>query len=111
GRAPRRDERPVILPRRALLDPAAQQFELPRCELAAGVRQRHALRRIGRRDAAPEMTVRELAGHDGAVLAEIAEEAALGVEAQVGLARGLGRAVAGVARVRQDRPDVAVKLD
>ncbi len=87
-------------------DPAAQRLDLGRGEGLAGLRGRHALGGVFRRDPLDQRTLVRLAGHDGAGGAG----GLLDVEPQVGLAMLRVRAVAGETLVRQDRADVAVEV-
>src|SRR6266545_7695293 len=66
-----RDERPVILPGRALLDPAAEQRDLALGQLAARIGRRHAFGCVGGGDALEQLALPGLAGHDGSIAAKV----------------------------------------
>ena len=94
-----------------MLNPAAQQLNLPRRELSSRLGGRHAVVGIARGDAPDEFALRRIAGDDGEVIVELRLRAGFEVEAEAGLALGLVRAVALEAGVGKDGPDVAVELD
>ena len=107
-----RDEGPVALIRRALVDPALEGGNFGRREAREfRFRRRHPFLLIRARDAQDQFALRALArkDHGGAVFH--AKRAFLGVEAQLGLAALFIRAVAVIAFVRQDRLHFAAKID
>jgi hypothetical protein len=105
-----RDEGPVFLVGRALLDPAAEYFFLFGLELVMRVGRRHHFRFVIARDAAPQLALFRVAGDDrDGVVVEFGVGGRRLVEPQVGLA-GLGvEAVAFEAVFREDGADVAVE--
>ena len=83
----RRDERPVILPRRALLHPADEQVDLFARERLAVFRRRHEVVGIGGQDAGDQRTGVRSARHDGVVAGfQFAQRGSLLIQAQAGLA-------------------------
>src|SRR5262249_47781556 len=106
---PRRYERPVLLPLRALLDPAADQVDLGGAVRPPGIRGRHPHRRILGRNAADHLAAPRIARHDGEPSAQVALGDRFDVESQRGFAITLVRTVAGVTLVGKDGADVAVE--
>src|SRR5207245_9434208 len=105
------NEGPVLFPRRALLDPAADERDLAGVEPVGGPDWRHAHRGIRGCDAADHFAGRRIARHDSEMAAQILFRSGFGVKPQLALSISLVRPVAGVALVGKDRPDVAVELD
>ena len=104
----RRDERPVLLPLRPFRDPAPQRLDLPCGQRDRGGRRRHpSSDLVGGRDSLNQLA--RLARHDGEVAAQIDAGAFLGVETQPRLAFGLVRPMTLKARIRQDRPNIAIE--
>src|SRR5688500_6660264 len=106
----RRDERPMILPLRALFDPAAEQGDFVCRKLTGGFRRRHVLVGILRGDAVDQLALIWLAGNDRRHVAG-RKRTRLGVEPESGLSLPRIRPVTLEARVGKDRTDVAVELD
>ena len=112
----RGDERPVRLPRRALLDPATHERDLGGLKLLVGFGRRHDLILVGGEHALEEGALVGLALDDGrrlflALFVDAGgEETGFGVETQAGLAGAGVRAVAMEAVVRQEGADVAIEL-
>src|SRR5437016_3508307 len=98
------------LPPRSLFNPGAEQLDLAWAELPAGTGRRHALLRVGGGDALEQLTLGQVARHEGLPAVPRGESPFCRVEAEVGLALGLVGAVAGETVVRQDGPDVAVEF-
>src|ERR1051325_1834862 len=100
---------PLIL--RALGDPAAERFLLRRREVLVRGLRRHDVVLVRGEDALDDLRLVGLAGHDGD-LAGFGRLERLGaeVDAEAALARLGVEAVAVKARVRHDRPDVAVEI-
>ncbi len=105
-------ERPVVFPVRAMGDPLAKQGDLLGLELLAGLDRRHHVVLVGMGDAADQFALGGLAGDDGesAGLGGL-EGVGLEVEAELGLALALVRAVAGEAVLGKDGADVAVEIN
>ena len=97
------DKSPMPLPLRALLDPALDRGNLIRRQFFLGLLRRHAVIRIVRGDFLVQQTLGRFAWHDDPLVAGAAEEAALDVESQLGLAMILVRPVALHAVMRQNR--------
>src|SRR4029450_174168 len=110
----RRDERPMLLPRRALFDPFREQRNLAFGECFAGrgtvLTPRHAHGGIGRGDARDQLACRRLAWNDGeAPVLQCVLGALLRIEPQ---RRHLcARPMALEALVRKDRPYVSIELN
>src|SRR5262249_32386669 len=103
-----RDERPVLLVFRPLLDPALQQFLLGLLERLFRAGRRHLLVGVGGEDPGDQLAGLDVARYDRAVAAlELLRRGLAEVEPQARLARLVGGAVAGEAVGRQDRLDVA----
>ena len=100
-----RDERPVLLPRRAGGDPALEGRDLLQVERLVEVGRRHDVAGILAADPADELARVRVAGD------EHRERLLLHVEAHIRLALGLVGTVARVAVVGEDRPDVAREVD
>ena len=106
-----RQKGPVTLPLRALLDPPAEHLPIDVGKpLGEGGRRHALLGRVGA-DPPPEFAVVGLAGHHDAGFAGFAKQAVPRVETQIGFALVLVGAVASVAAVREDGPDVPVEFD
>jgi len=101
---------PVVLPFRAFGDPAFEQGLLLFIEVFLGVRRGHLLIGVGVEDAAVQFALAGLSGDEGRRDA-FGEQAFVRVEPELGLALLFIGAVAGVALVGKDGPDVAVELD
>ena len=102
-----RDERPVRLPLRALVDPQAKGLYLHLVEGLAAAGHPHP--RVVGRDAVHEEARRRVSGDDGgaAVAAAVGERALGHIEPQAGLARRLVGPVAREAVLREQRPHLA----
>ena len=111
GCAPGRNEGPVFFPFGALLDPSLNQIDFGGRQCAAGGHGRHAPGGFGGGDPPDHLALRDVAGHDGKASAEVLLGVGLDVEAQLRPPARLVRAVAGVALIGKNRPDVAVELD
>ena len=96
-------------PRRALLDPRAQQSHLLACQRLALAHRRHLEVGHQPRDVAQQRTLRTAPRHDGHAVLTAAQRRRAGVEAEAAL-RSLAP-VATHARLREDRLDVARELD
>jgi hypothetical protein len=111
----RRDERPMRLPRRALLDPAAHERDLVRPQFLMRLRRGHDFVDVRGGDAEIKTALVRLALDDGrrfllALLVDARrEEARFGVKAQAGFARPGVRAVAVEAVVGEQGTDVAIE--
>ena len=95
-------------PLRALVNPFADQFDLPWVQRPAGRRWRHAPLR--RANPLVQAAVRALAGDDDLICAAIGENAIFGVEPQIPLAAVFLRAMAGKAIVRENGANIAVEV-
>ncbi len=67
----RRNERPVLPPLGALLDPTPNQLDLAFGQLPPGGDRGHAFRRIAGRDALHHFTFRGIAPDDGETAAQV----------------------------------------
>ena len=105
-----RNEGPVLLPDGALGDPVADQADFALAQRYAGVDGGHAQRLVLRGDAPHHLALAGIAGHDGEVAAQICLGAGLVIESQLALAIALVGAVAGIALVGENRPDVAIEF-
>ena len=101
----------MLLPFRSLLDPQADQLNLPLAEFLAELRLGHAQRVIRRGDSAVKLTLLRLARHNKAIAAPIREGALFGIQAQLRLALVLVWTMTGKAVVREDEADVAIELN
>ena len=105
-------ERPVLVPGRALVDPARQHVDLLGRQALVGQRRRgHPQTLVGVGHALVEQARPGVAGHDGGAAGARPERPVLRVEAQPRLAGALVRPVAREAVVGQDRPHVALEVD
>jgi hypothetical protein len=106
------DERPVLLPFRALLDPFLEERDLVRAQREVRLRRRHDLLRVSRGQAMEQLTLRGVAGLDDelAVLQRL-ERALRRIKPELALARFLIRAVTEEAAVREQRLDVIIEVD
>src|SRR5207248_2868142 len=97
------DERPMLAPLGAVLDPLPERRDLIGGELLAAVGGRHVLLGAGAGDAFGQLAVIEVAGDDGAVSVVVGLGGFFGVEAEVGFALFLVGAVTGVTVLGEDR--------
>ena len=105
-------ERPVLVPRRALVDPAGQHVDLPGRQPLVGQRRgRHPQPFVGVGDALVQQARPGVAGHDGGTARARPERPVPRVEPQPRLARALVGPVAREAVVGQNRPHVALEVD
>ena len=105
-------ERPVLVPGRALVDPARQHVDLRGRQPLVGQRRgRHAQALVGVGDALVQHARPGVAGHDGGAPRARSERTLLRVEAQPRLAGALVGPMAREAVVGQDRPHVALEVD
>ena len=111
GRTFRRNEGPVLLVLGALGDPAADEFDLRRRDLAVGFGRRHLLVRIVREQSLEHLALFRFAGDDrrDAVVGLHGFIADVETEVRLTMLRVLAVAVEAV--LRKDRPDVAVEAD
>jgi hypothetical protein len=111
--SPRRDVRPVRLPRGAFHDPAPQRLDLRARQPRLAARDvRHALVVVRVRDALDQRALLRLAGHDrDGARRERGLRVLLAVEPQPRLAPVAVGAVAAETVVGEDRPHVAVELE
>jgi hypothetical protein len=101
---------PRLAPPGPLVDPALDGVDLLGGQLAVGLRRRHPLVGVLGGQSADQLALAALAGdNDGLAVAD-AEGPLLGVEAELGLAGLLVRAVAEEAVVRQDGQHVAAEV-
>ena len=107
----RRDERPVRLPRRALVDPAREQLDLRGRDRTVRVSWRHHLVGVSRSDPANQLAARRLARDDGSMAVTFRFRGLLLIEPQSGLTLRAVGAVTVKAGVRQDRPNVTVEFN
>src|SRR5205823_3706913 len=98
-------------PFRTLLDPTADEGNLPWRQLASGADRRHALLLVFRGDAPVQLALGQLTGNQRPVATEVRKGAGFGIEAQVGLALSLIGTMALEADIGKDWPDVAVEFD
>ena len=112
-RSQRRHERPVPLPFRALLDPAAQDADFVPLEgVVAEISRGHALSRIDARNARDELALVGRAGsHGPSARGQLGDRSALGVQPQARLPLAFVRPVAAIATVGQNGPHVVVVVD
>ena len=103
------DERPVLFPPGALLDPGADEGDLLIAERRTAERHPHG--RTGRGDALDDFALGRVAGYNGEPPAQVLLGPGLSVKPQLREPLGIVGAVAGIAFVRKDRPDIAIKLD
>ena len=104
-------ERPVLIPRSALRDPAPHNVDLVAGQRLVGVRRRHPQPRVGLRDALEDQAGIRVAANDGPAVRTLRKGALLGVQPQPNLPRALVGPVALEAVVRQDRPHVSLEID
>ena len=106
----RRLERPMLLVRRTLLDPAFDRLLLRGGQLLVRLRRRHHLVLVVTENAQPHLALRQVAGLDRnhPVFARLIR-ALRRVEAQLRFAMFGVDPVAGEAVVRKDRPNIAVE--
>src|SRR5262249_50684462 len=105
-----RQEGPVLLPFRSLLNPASQEHDLFCAEAYAMLLRRHALGLVACCYSPVQLAVLGLARNENAPAAQIRERSLLGVQSQVRLAASLVGTVAGETGVGKDGPDVAIEL-
>ena len=113
GRHPRTDdpiERPVLIPRGALVDPAPQDVDLLVAQRLVRVRRRHPQARAGVRDALVHQAGRGIALDDRMPVGSLRESAVLGIQTEPHLSRALVRPVALEAVVGQDGPHLPLKI-
>ena len=101
----------MLFPDRSLFYPAADEGDLLNRQLAAGVGRRHADVFIGRGDALEQRAARRIARNDHQAAVVPAEGVCPLIEPKAGLALGVIRTVAGVARVGKEGTDVAIEID
>ena len=106
-----RYERPLFLPGCAFLDPAADDLNLLRGQRLVRALGRHAARGRGGRDALIQQAVRGLCGNDGRAILALAEDAFRRIQPEIHHARVLVGAVTLKAIIRQDGPDLPLKVD
>ena len=111
GGALGRDERPVVLPLGALLDPASDQLLFAVVERTPRVGRWHVVVRIIGGDAPVNFALARLASNEWAHAVLVAERARRGVEPQTGLALVGVWPVTLVTVVGEDRADVPAKID
>src|SRR5437899_1188696 len=104
-RTPGRYIRPVRLPIRALLDPAADEIDLGVSQAEPGSGRRHATGFVRRADPLIERAPGAVAGNDDA------QAALFGVDSQPHLPLLFVGSVAGEALVAKRGPDFAVEID
>src|ERR1700733_2641968 len=101
----------MLLPGGALSDPARQQVDLPVAQLdPSGPGWGHAPGFLSG-NALEYFTFGRVSRNDAEVSAKIGLGAGFGIQAQLTFPVGLIGAVAGVAAVRKNRPDIAIELD
>src|ERR1041384_2700482 len=110
GQADERFERPVFLSLCALRNPETKQFDLPGGELTGVFRRRHLLVQVARSDAPDEFAFIRLAWDQCRVAAKVFERALVSVQPELGLACLHVRSMAVEANVRENGPDVALKI-
>ena len=106
-----RNEGPVALVNGALLDPAADQVDLFRCQVPVVPGRWHALRCRLRANALVKPAVVQIPWNDEVVSPAIPEDAFLCVQVKGDLTFAYVRAMAGEAVVRENRADVPAKTD
>src|SRR2546427_409158 len=79
-------------------------------EMALSIGWRHPFGFVRCADALVQKARGQVAGHDELMSAAFFKQAILGIEAQLGHALLLIRAVAGEASIREDRPDLPVEI-
>ena len=102
---------PVLRIGGPLSNPLGQQVNFLSGEFLARVKRWHGIVRVATGDACDQLTVIRFARHDRSMSVEIPGRALRRVDTQFGLSLGVVRAVALVALVRQDRPNVAIEVD
>src|SRR5262249_757101 len=110
-RTRRRDESPVLLPRRPFLNPSADGFDLLRIERLVRILWRHTTHSGGSRDALIHQALLRFGSDDRRTILPFSESAFLSVQLEIHHAGVFVRTMALEAVVGKNRPDLTLEID
>src|SRR5262245_62382217 len=111
GRSRWRNECPMSGPRRALINPLTNQFDLYGGQVPLGFGRRHVVVFIRSCDPTIQFALRTLAGNNDRLAVFDAKRFFLGIQSQFGFALLFVRAMASITIVRNDGLNVAVEIN
>jgi hypothetical protein len=101
----------VIFPGGSLFDPATDQVDFRRSELAARIGGWHPLVLLWMSDSQIQFTRADVSRNDDGMAFRIAERASFDIQTQIGFTLSWIGTMAPVTCIGQDRPDIATEVD